>query len=147
MIHWEQPAEPVFCALLPISQLATPLLSSAVQILSSCHFKVRCDLGFAPGWCTIKALLGPNKGHTKTAGISSRLTACLSVFCFFYLPSNFFIFVAVSLSLSVYLLALSLFLSLPPRFNFLIVLIIQSKFLPGGYPVCSVSFGWENTSR
>lgn len=104
-IHREQQADPHFCIPLPLSQLA--FLSFAVQILSSCHFKVQCDLGFAPGWCTIKALLGPNKGHTKTAGTSSRLTSCLF---FFPLPSNFFIFVTVSPShsLSVYLLALAL---------------------------------------
>lgn len=69
VIHWEQQAEPHFCA-----------SSCAVQILSSCHFEVRCDLGFAPGWCTIKALLGPNKGTHRN---------CWHLFMAYNIPFSF----------------------------------------------------------
>lgn len=79
VIHWEQQAEPHFCA-----------SSCAVQILSSCHFEVRCDLGFAPGWCTIKALLGPNKGTHRNCWhlfVAYNIPLSLSLSCVFLLES------------------------------------------------------------
>ena len=123
---WTSFRHPSPCFLLPLSQLIP--LSSPVQILSNCHFKVRCDLCLAPGWYTIKALLGPNQGHTKITGTSWRLTSCLPSFKLLYLchcPS-------ISLSHS---LTLSLSLSF-----FLFLLYLLAVVLPPSLGLISLSF-------
>ena len=104
MIHREQQAEPHFGTPLPASSTLflnsspSPPLSKFYQTVIS-KSGVICAL--PRGWYTIKALLGPNQGHTKITGTSWRLTSCLPSFKLLYLchcPS-----LSLSLSLSLFL--------------------------------------------
>lgn len=126
MIHWEQQAEPHFCA-----------SSCAVQILSSCHFEVRCDLGFAPGWCTIKALLGPNKRTQRNCwhlfmayNIPLSFVFVLKGLCLHCRLSITFFFLIFVFPILCPFIYLFIFIVHPLlfQFSFLVILIIQREF-------------------
>lgn len=113
-----------------------PLFCCPNPIKLSCQ--VRCDLGFAPRWFTIKALLGRNQGHTKNCWHLLKAYVIppflQTSFCALSLSithihtHNTFCLPFPSLS---YLLAPSLLLfTLSPSLGLIsfIVLIIQSQF-------------------
>lgn len=124
VIHGGRQTEPHFCIPSPIP--SSSLLSSSVQILSSCHFKVQCDLGFAPLWCTIKA------GHTNMLAPSQGLHH--TSFCRFCYCRSIPLFHSQAL-------ILSLSISLSPRLSLsLLSICLHSLSSPSLLGLISLSF-------
>lgn len=130
MIHREQQAEPHFCAAAPplslfLNSSPSPPLSKSYQAVIS---KSGVIWALPWGGAQLKLCLAQIRDTKKTAGTSLRLTSCPP-----FLQTSLSLSLSLHPSLSSFSVSptFCLCLSSPPslpRFNFFIVLIIQSQF-------------------